>query len=193
MPTRERRSDEEIMADALRLINPPDDEREACRANVASGISSIRQYARKLKKRPQPTAREVKAQLARYLRTLQATKESFVYLPWRYGSKDFLVQLDAEIEQVKADYEAYRVPPGGKRPNLIARAAVQFATELLRPEAYHRPGRDSRPPLTNEGPWQQLSTLFYEAAGNNPDSAQVWTYMRDIKDAKTLPKRRRLI
>jgi hypothetical protein len=188
--TRERRSDDEIMAEALTLINPPDEQREACRAKIASQISLIQHYARGLKL--QPTRRQFKEKLARYLRTLHATEASFVYRRWRYRNKDFLVQLNAEIEQVKADYEAYTVPPGGKRPDLIAMAAVQCATELLRPEAYHRPGRDSRPPLTIDGPWHQLSKLFYEVAGGDSDSDHVLTHMRNIKEAEKLPRLMRL-
>jgi hypothetical protein len=102
------------------------------------------------------------------------------------------VKLNAEIEQIKADHEAHRVPRGGKRPDLIAMAAAQCAAELLRPETYHRPGRDSRPPLTNDGPWHQLCNLFYEVAGGDPDSDHMWTYMRRIKSAKTLPRLMRL-
>jgi hypothetical protein len=102
------------------------------------------------------------------------------------------VKLNAEIEQIKADHEAHRVPRGGKRPDLIAMAAAQCAAELLRPETYHRPGRDSRPPLTNDGSWHQLCNLFYEVAGGDPDSDHMWTYMRRIKSAKTLPRLMRL-
>jgi hypothetical protein len=187
-----RRSNDEIMAAALTLIDPPDDQREACRANVASRISLIQQFAEGLPRRPTP--RQVKEQLASYLQTLQATKTRFGRLLWRYRErdKDFLVELNAEIEQIEADHEAYRVPPGSKQPDLIAKAAVQCATELLRPEAYHRLGRDSRPPLTNDGPWHQLSNLFYEVAGGDPGSDQVWTYMREIKSAKKLPRRMRI-
>jgi hypothetical protein len=186
----ERRSNDEIVAKALTLINPPDDQREACRAKVACRISLIQQYAQGLRLRPTP--RQLREQLARYLLTLQATKTSFDRLPWRYRDKDFLVQLNAEIEQIKADHEAYRVPPGSKPRDLIAMAAVQCAAELLRPETYHRPGRESRPPLTNNGLWHQLSKLFYQVAGGDPDSDHVWTYMRRIKSAETLPRLMRL-
>jgi hypothetical protein len=65
---------DEIVAEALTLINPPDDQREACRAKVASRISLIQEYAQGL--RPRPTPRQVREQLARYLRTLQATKKA---------------------------------------------------------------------------------------------------------------------
>ena len=188
----ERRSNDEIVAKALTLINPPDHQREACGANVASRISLIKKYAKGLRLRPGP--RQLKEQLARYLRTLRTTKANFGRLPWRYRyrDKDFLVQLNAEIEQIEADHQAYRVPPGSKRRDLIAMAAVQIAAELLRPETYHRPGRDSRPPLTIDGPWHQLCKLFYKVAGGGPDSDRVWTYMRAIKSAKTLPRRMRL-
>jgi hypothetical protein len=187
-----RRSNDETVAEALTLIDPPDDQREACRAEVASRISLIQQFAEGLPRRP--TRRQVKEQLARYLGTLHATKASFGRLPLRYRDrdKDFLVKLNAEIEQIEADHEAYRVPPGSKPPDLIAKAAVQCATELLHPEAYHRLGRGSRPPLTNDGPWHQLSNLFYEVAGGDPDSDQVWTYMREIQSAKKLPRRMRI-
>jgi hypothetical protein len=70
-----RRSNDETVAEALSLIDPPDDQREACRANVASRISLIQQYAQRFRLRPTP--RQLKEQLAHCLRTLRATKASF--------------------------------------------------------------------------------------------------------------------
>lgn len=185
------RSVDEIVTELLGLM--PADQREACRAEVAKNVKLMRDYAHKARK---SSAREVKHQLGDYLKALRAARAKANLVrcpPWHdqdYRDKEFLTQLDAEIERIKTYYEGIPVRPGGKRPDWIAEAALQCGTKIFAPDAYRRPGPQARPPLTIEGKWHKSVQLFYEAAGGK--NKDIWNYLRRAKAAKGLPRNRPL-
>jgi hypothetical protein len=88
----ERRSNDEIVAAALTLINPPDDQREACRAEVASlsvripasagqglGTRCRRDGARRraLQNRPEPVP-EVQVRAPQQFSVIERLLDSFI-------------------------------------------------------------------------------------------------------------------
>jgi hypothetical protein len=180
-----RSRDDEIVDEALEVINPPANNREECSAEVARYIRGQRRYAQKPHMPPQG---EAKKQLETYLKHLRAAKRSFVrWIP--RVSDEFLMQLDAEIEQIRQYYKIYcrSVPHGSKQRDRIAQAAVECALMLLLPGERLRDW--ARLPLTTGGAWHRLSVLLYEAATGKPDRHHVLNYMRKFKNSPVFPPR----
>jgi hypothetical protein len=171
----------EIADEMVEVVNPPANQRAACRANVDRYIKSIGDYT----KAPRgPSAGEFKQKLKDYLKALHATKRNNVRLPKSHSYFDehqqFLAQLDAEIQRMKVEQANVEVPRGHKPVDPIAIAAVQYAIKLLDPDWYRRP-RQELPPLTKGKRWHLLSQLLYEAASGEADRDHVLDYMRRSK------------
>src|SRR6516165_4195141 len=164
-----RRSDEEIVAEALNALTPPSDKREATRSEVLTLIHSLRRFEQAGLHR-QPSAGQRKEQLNTYFNNLRATKRTFFM-----GSDEFLTYLDAEIADIKwqHDFQVSRMPKASRPRDWVAIVAAAMAHGLI-PEA--------RATLTAGGPWHRLSMLLYEAATGKHDCDKVLKYMAEIKN-----------
>jgi hypothetical protein len=160
------RSDEEIVMEALEIINPPSDQREATRSEVLTKVELVRLRAQAWLRTP--SSSEQKEQLENYLKNLRAAKRTFI-LAWDPDS-GFLTHLNAEIARIKSayDFRINKIPKGARRWDWIAVWATAAASLCLPAE---------RRTLTNGGPWHCLSMLFYEAVTGKPDCDRVLKYM----------------
>ena len=164
------RSVEEIVAEALKVIDPPSGKREEIRRELSETMHGLGKVERAgLLRQPSPGKR--KERLETYLKNLLATKRTFV----RGESDDeFLKHLDAEIVHIKDlhDYLATQISKGSKPRDAMAQIAAGMACGSL-------PG--PRRTLTTGGPWHHLSMLFYEAATGKPNCDKVLNYMNEIQ------------
>jgi hypothetical protein len=172
------RSDEEIVAEALELINPPSGQRETTRSEVLSTIHRVRTFAQGYHCRQSPS--EQKEQLELYLKNLRATKRTFVRVGWQ-PEGEFLTHLNAEIARIKSayDFRAKTTPKAGKRWDWVALMATAGARLSI---------PDQRITLTTGGPWHLLSILFYEAATGKPNCDHVLKYMAVLQDGRAHPE-----
>ena len=159
------RSDQEIVADALKAINPPSANREVISTEIVRLIHRIRRIERKRL----PSFGVMKEQLETYLKNLRATKRTFFK-----GSPTFLTHLDDEIVQINSlrDVVVGMVKKGSRQWDFIALVATGMAQHLISAE---------KATLTANGPWHRLSMLFYEAATGKRDQNRVLKYMAEIK------------
>jgi hypothetical protein len=150
------RSRDEIVREALEVIKPPADQREAIRAKVLKDIDWLQAFAQGQSRRP--AAGEFKERLADYLNALHVAKRKSVRSPsWteEQERKQFLAILDREIERVAIRHDDLLVKKGARPLDRIARVATERAAEYFLPE---------QRTLTGNGPWHRLAVLFYQAA-----------------------------
>jgi hypothetical protein len=182
-----------ILAEAVRLIDPPPDSVKLFRATLESAISTVREIHERTVNLPSPA--EMKSLVADYQKALRAARKAAnavapFYWPKTFGRDDdpghdradrvppppynFVEALDREIREVK-DRAGFPVPHGAQQRNLIADMAARAARGLLEtrfifPEHW---GKIAEPgvknpwrqdaPLTEGGPWLTLASLIYEA------------------------------
>ena len=164
------RSVEEIVAEALKVIDPPSGKREEIRRELSETMHGLGEVERAGLLR-QPSPGKCKERLETYLKNLLATKRTFV----RGDSDDeFLKHLDAEIVHINNlhDFFTTRISKGSKPRDAMAHIAAGMACGSL-------PG--PRRTLTTGGPWHHLSMLFYEAATGKPNCDKVLNYMNEIQ------------
>jgi hypothetical protein len=171
---------DEILADAVKLINPPKDSVEAFRAQLKARIDVARRYHQETANMPPPG--EMKDRAKAYLTALLAAKKrarsfhgpahSTRIYPW----DNFLAELDREIMWVEPTATGLVVPHGSQQRDTVADLAAFMARDLIDPDPYRHPenrGKDlpaidcpwrQRPTLTDSGPWLKLATLIYEGA-----------------------------
>jgi hypothetical protein len=167
------RSDEEFVAEALELINPPSDNRDTTRNEVVDSIHNLRVIHRCEFFR-QPSPGERKERLKTYLKNLQAAKRTIYRGFQTKDSDEFLRHLDAEIERIKPLYD-YEVSKRGRRSkprDATAALAASMAQGLI----------SGRATLTAHGPWHRLSMLLYEAATGKSNCNKVLYYMTQYKN-----------
>jgi hypothetical protein len=175
-----QRSDEEIVAEALELINPPTGQSEATRREIFSNLDRIRVFAQRWNRRQSPS--EQKRQLEPYLKNLLATKRTFPRIWCQPKHEEFLTHLNSEIERIESTYD-FRVrtrPKASKHWDEIAFRAAAAAGASIPAE---------RLMLTKEGPWHRLSMLFYEAVTGKSDCDHVWKYMTVLRSPCAHPER----
>src|SRR6516164_7411633 len=116
------RSDEEIVAEALEVINPLSDNRDTTRSDIFSVIDGVR--AVHLYRQPSPGKR--KEDLKTYLENLLATKRTFVR---GASDEELLKHLDDEIKRIQClyDHEVRMVGKGSKPPDWTAAVAAGMA------------------------------------------------------------------
>ena len=164
------RSRDEIVSEALKVINPPADQLEALRAKLLYLVNRLPRLRQTTAQRREQTKHR-REQLQRYRNHLLAARRARPDL--LELSEDFAAALDAEIDLV----QRYK-PPHGKRPrDRIAEAAVIRAADFLSPE---------RRTLTDGGDWHLLAVLLYESASGQPDRDHVLRYCREMKHGKIL-------
>jgi hypothetical protein len=172
-----RRSDE-IVAEALELVNPPPRQRAATRREIVRKLNRIRVFAQGWNSRQSPG--EQKEQLELYRKNLRATKRTYVRVAWQ-PQGEFLTHLNAEIARIEAayDFRVKTMPKAGKRWDWIALMATAEACRSM---------PDEWITLTTEGPWHRLSMLFYEAATGKPDCDHVLKYMAVLRGGGAYPE-----
>jgi hypothetical protein len=169
-----RRSDEDIVAEALKLINPPSGQRKASRSEILTNLKHVRAWAQAWVRTPSPSEQE--EQLERYLKNLRAAKRTRVW-----SNAEFLTHLNDEIARIKSayDFRVETMPKSGKRWDCIALAA-SAAGLLSIPDGWET--------LTEGGPWHCLSMLFYEAVTGEPNCDRVLKYMAVLKSGRAYPE-----
>jgi len=159
------RTRDEIVREALEVIKPPAEQRDAVRAQLISCVDAMPKLVVPALRRW--TAREPRMkQLRRYLKYLLATRQACL------GGAEFLAALDAEIERVQQRCDKRY----GKKPrDHVAEVAALYANDLLKPR---------RRTLTPSGHWITLTMLFYEAATGRAERDHVEKYCRELKHGK---------
>jgi hypothetical protein len=177
-PSGRRSRDKEIVDEALEVIKPPADKRDAMRTEVVDRINSLQYDVQNLSLRG--SHGEFTRKLATYLKNLRATKRTYVSYPrWPDTEHEkFLAQLAAEIERVNRYHEVFSssMRHASRPRDTIAETAVFHAWRLL-------PSR--RRTLTTSGPLHRISALFYEAATGKPNCRHLLKYMREFKNKDT--------
>ncbi len=182
------RTRDQIVDATLAVIAPPADQLEAIRAKVVEHIGALQRFAE-----ADIPHGEFKKRLAEYLRNLRASKRTFVHLPyfWDYSwpkHKQFLTQLDAEIERIQREHDQIKVTKGSKRRDPIADLSVQYAMALLAREL--PPTRWCFSERLTWKAWHQVTALLYEAVTGKPDSEHLLKYVREYKrDLKKVKER----
>jgi len=185
MPAPSRRSVDDIAEDILNLLNPPEDKKAAVRAEVLDNIDRLKQFARRVRERPTPAKQ--KQLLKKYLAALNAAKQKKVpwWSPVERSEKEeqgaFAAKLDAEIERTKERLENLKVPPGARRLDMDAAAAVQQASLMVSDWVETR----RLPKLTRGNCWHGVAGFLYEASTRRIDCEDLLhTYMRRFKNQR---------
>jgi hypothetical protein len=167
-----RRSDDEIVSDMLKLLNPARGERAALRAKLlgyAVALSSGCRTSRTLQQEEAAARIETTRQGRRYHQWLLTKRRQLAEQAW--AGEHYVAALDAEIERVQ---QLRGERHGGRPRDFIAETAVLTAARFLPPE---------RRTLTVPGAWHTLSMLFVEAATGEVNAERVWGYMQEMAAA----------
>jgi hypothetical protein len=192
---------DEILTEAVKLINPRKDNVEAFRAQLKVRIDMARQIHEETANMPPPG--EMKARAEAYLTALHAAKKrarafhgppahstSQIY-PW----DNFLAELDREIMWVEPTATGLVVPHGSQQRDTVADLAAFMARDLIDPDPYRHPenrGKDlpaidcpwrQRAKLTDGGPWLKLATLIYEGA-TGEYNRDMMKYCREVDEPR---------
>jgi hypothetical protein len=168
-----RNLDAILVAEAEKLIDPPEDSVEMFRAQVRTCIETTRKVHQTTMNIPAPG--EMRDLAAAYLEKLLAVKKAADTVKSFHRSSDFFAALDQEIIQMDA-LTCLDVPSGGPKRNVAAHVAAIMARSLIDPDPNHIPenrGKDwpviecpwRRPAkLTRGGAWLKLAALIYKGA-----------------------------
>jgi hypothetical protein len=184
---KERRSLDEIVVEALKVIDPPLKSCDEWRAKVVDRIRRVQIRSRIVR------ARELKKSVDDYDKALRVTREkafAFVLFP----SKELLERLDDEIAMIARFRQLSFAPPPlsskplkkikkkGKKPrDLDAEIAVRAAHDLIADCPWKK-----KPSLYVEGAWHRLSMLFYEARTGVADK-DIMHYLRNWEPPRPQP------
>jgi hypothetical protein len=172
------RAPQTYVEQALAIIEPPAEQREAVRSELMRYLETLPRIAAKVRHPAVMAAERGATKRQRcYLKHLRATRDACPDLPdWPPASTRFVQELDAEIDRVQQELRSRH---GHKPRDGIASMVVLHAAEYL-------PAK--RRTLTNGGPWHLLSMLLYEVATGQPNRDHLLNYMRRMKRiARCLP------
>jgi len=128
-----------ILAEAVKLIDPPKDSVEAFRAQLTARLNAARRTHKKTANIPPPG--EMKDRAVAHLKALHAVKKTAAALK-SFGpgeTDDFNEALKREIHWAGAIADGLVVPPGSPPPNAAAHTAAFVARDLIDPNPYRHP------------------------------------------------------
>ena len=173
----ERRSLNDIVDAALKVIDPPAADREEWRAKVAVRIHGLDGLERIF--REHLRTRDIKKNLAAYEKALRAARKASLSLWQIIHQGAFIKQVDEQIavvERLKGTRWAkdYGAKDSGAKPfDLDAEAAVQAARDLI-------DKRGIKAAISAKGAWHRLSQIIYESITGNSNK-NVMHYLRHWK------------
>jgi hypothetical protein len=160
----ERRSLNDIVDAALKVIDPPAADREEWRAMVAVRIDGLERIFREHLRR-----RDIKKNLAAYEKALRAARKASLSLWQTQG--EFIKQVDEQIAVVERYKGTRWVKYYGAKPfDLDAEAAVEAARDLI-------DERGIKAAISAKGAWYRLSQIIYESITGNSNK-NVMHYLR---------------
>jgi hypothetical protein len=165
----ERRSLNDIVDAALKVIDPPAADREEWRAKVAFHIEYLEGIPREHLR-----TRDIKKNLAAYEKALRAARKVSLSLWQIIQQGEFIKQVDKQIAVVERYKGTRWVKDDGAKPfDLDAEAAVQAARDLI-------DERGIKAAISAKGAWHRLSQIIYESITGNSDK-NVMHYLRHWK------------
>jgi hypothetical protein len=179
-----------LVAEAEKLIDPPEDSVEMFRAKVRTCIETTRKVRQTTVNIPAPG--EMRDLAVAYLEKLLAVKKAADTVKSFRRSGDFLAALDQEIIWIDA-LTCLVVRSGGPKRNVVASTAAIMARDLIDPDPNHHPenrGKDwpaiecpwRRPAkLTRGGAWLKLAALIYKGA-TGKSLRDMMEYCRNIDE-----------
>jgi hypothetical protein len=185
-----RNLDAILVAEAEKLIDPPEDSVEMFRAKVRTCIETTRNVRQMTVNIPAPG--EMRDLAVAYLEKLLAVKKAADTVKSFHRSSDFLAALDQEIIWMDA-LTCLVVRSGGPKRNVVATTAAIMARDLIDPDPNHHPenrGKDwpviecpwRRPAkLTRGGTWLKLTALIYKGA-TGKSLCDMMEYCRQIDE-----------
>src|SRR5271166_2393856 len=151
-----KRTREEIVTDALKVIAPPATLRDKWHTRIGNCIDGLERIPRE-----HIRTRDIKKSLQAYEKALRAArKASLSFRLWQYiaPNGEFIKQVDEQLAAVER-YKGtqWGKDKGAKLIDLDAEAAVQSARDLIECCPWLR-----APAVSSKGAWHRLSSLLYE-------------------------------